>query len=587
MATRRVARTDLIEKVGEEYCVFTADRSRKLGCHDTREGAVAQLAAVEAAKAARRETAWWILDGRVFLFDVKRGKFVVDGREEYDVENEDADAGPVTSVQSVLLALDTFPTRERALAWASTHAFDTATIEQTDTAWRFRQAGLRDFAAGSFRTITLDAGVKAVIGRKRAARADALDTRVTVERMDFGKLGRVRRTGAGGIRVEARPTGVGILKYTRKDGTVVRELRPPDEVFDEESIASMEGVPVTRLHPDGRMVTTKNYRDHQIGHIADGVRQDGGMLATEFVIHDEASISEIDSGGLKEISAGYRAFLDTRAGRWNGDVTLEGARYGADLADGQEYDVVQRHIRYNHGALGPENWGRFGPTAALVLDAEGNLSWDTEDQEATVAKIRIDGIEYEAGSDAAMQATQKVIDRAEKAHADATAKLAKLDEERGKMDARGADLEKREKAAAEANKPEAIAARVAVRTALEADARKLGGAELKIDAALTDRQVMELAIGATDKAAKFDGLNDDYVRGLFAGRVAGVPTTHVASGGVTAVRIAAEAPAVPLKDDEKAKYDSDGARARSVKDSSEAWQRPLAASVDRARNPAS
>ena len=536
MAGRRVARTDLIRKVGEEYCVFTADGSRTLGCHPTREAASAQLGAIEAAKAARRETAWWIIDGRLSLFDMKRSKFIVDAGDGYDVENDDADAGPATSVQTIILARDSFPTRERATSWARDHEFATSNVEETESSWRIRQANVRDFREGSFRTIELDAGVKAVVGRTREARRDADDAgdRVEVDRIDLGKLGRVRRTGAGGIRVESRMTRVGVLKYPRKDGTIVRELRPPDEVFADESIASLEGVPVTRLHP-ATMVTTRNYRDHQIGHVADGVRQEEIFLASDLVVHDEESIGEVDSGGLKEISAGYKAYLDARPGRFD-ERTGE---YGPDVADGQEYDAVQRRIRYNHVALGPPNWGRAGAAVSLRLDDDGHLSFDDADQEATVAKVRIDGIEYEAGSEPAMQAQQKVIDRAEKAGKDADAARAKLDEERGKMDARAGELAKREAAVTEATKPEAIAARVAARTALEADARKLGGADLKIDAAATDRQVMELAIVTKDKAAKFDGLSDDYVRGMFLGRMPSATVTPAPAAGPGAARAAA------------------------------------------------
>jgi len=52
MATDRV---DLvIRKEGEQWCLFTADGSRKLGCHDTEADAKAQEAAVKAHEAMQR-----------------------------------------------------------------------------------------------------------------------------------------------------------------------------------------------------------------------------------------------------------------------------------------------------------------------------------------------------------------------------------------------------------------------------------------------------------------------------------------------------------------------------------------------------
>jgi hypothetical protein len=68
-----------------------------------------------------------------------------------------------STVQSLLLPKSRF-NRAQAKAWAKSHGYKSATIEEGKTYWRIRQYNPGNFS--KMRTMTLDAksGVKAVIG---------------------------------------------------------------------------------------------------------------------------------------------------------------------------------------------------------------------------------------------------------------------------------------------------------------------------------------------------------------------------------------------------------------------------------------
>jgi len=173
-----------------------------------------------------------------------------------------------------------------------------------------------------------------------------------VTRYDVAELGRVETTPQGFIRAPAFLTRAGVLTYRRADGTVVRELRAPKEVFAPASLATLAAAPLTDLHPR-EMVSPKNVRRLAIGHVSDDVRRDGEHVAARVTVQDAAAIAAVQAGERRELSCGYSCELDETPGTFQG----------------QPYDAVQRNIRYNHVGIGPKNWGRAGSSVALRLDA--------------------------------------------------------------------------------------------------------------------------------------------------------------------------------------------------------------------------
>lgn len=174
-------------------------------------------------------------------------------------------------------------------------------------------------------------------------------------------------------------TGVQVYDEQGPDGrpVVTRELRPPSEVFDPASLATLNGSPVTIEHPgqgpdhDAGLgeVTTANARELTHGwvlsvepHEADGLVWVWLRLASEDVL---AAVS----GGKVELSCGYTATLaDPADPQWAALVALIGPEPGL-AANGDRYDLIQTSIRYNHLAI--VDAARAGPIARLHLDSKG------------------------------------------------------------------------------------------------------------------------------------------------------------------------------------------------------------------------
>src|SRR4030042_906129 len=45
-------------------------------------------------------------------------------------------------------------------------------------------------------------------------------------------------------------TNIGVFMYRQKDGTIMREARYPEDVFDEASLETLKNIPITNSHPD-------------------------------------------------------------------------------------------------------------------------------------------------------------------------------------------------------------------------------------------------------------------------------------------------------------------------------------------------
>lgn len=142
-------------------------------------------------------------------------------------------------------------------------------------------------------------------------------------------------------------TSTGIFEYKNPDGSIRRELRLAEEVFDPASLDSYEGKPVIVTHEAG-LVTKDNVDQEYIGTVLSKGYQDGEKVRAKIIIHNTDSLS----CGLRELSLGYNMELDKTPGEWNG----------------QPYDAIQRGIRINHLALVAN--ARAGDSARLNLDGK-------------------------------------------------------------------------------------------------------------------------------------------------------------------------------------------------------------------------
>lgn len=168
-----------------------------------------------------------------------------------------------------------------------------------------------------------------------------------VMRLDSIPLDNTYWTDEGYLVDHPIVTSCGIFEYVQKDGSVQRELRLPENVFDEESLASYEGKPIIITHEAGR-IDKDNVEEEQIGTILSCGYQDGDDVRAKIVIHNTDALR----CGLRELSLGYNLSLDETPGVWNG----------------QPYDAIQKDIRINHLALVAN--ARAGEQARLNIDGK-------------------------------------------------------------------------------------------------------------------------------------------------------------------------------------------------------------------------
>nr|WP_304956404.1 DUF2213 domain-containing protein [uncultured Acetatifactor sp.] len=141
-------------------------------------------------------------------------------------------------------------------------------------------------------------------------------------------------------------TSCGIFEYTNPDGSIRRELRLPEHVFNGKSLATYKGKPIIITHEAG-IVSKDNVDKEQIGTILTNGYQDGEDVRAEIIIHNTDAMKD---SGLKELSLGYNLDLVEEPGTYNGEP----------------YDAIQTNIVINHLALVAS--ARAGEQARLNID---------------------------------------------------------------------------------------------------------------------------------------------------------------------------------------------------------------------------
>ena len=167
-------------------------------------------------------------------------------------------------------------------------------------------------------------------------------------RLDSISLDQTYYTEEGYLVDHPIVTTCGIFEYKNEDGSIRRELRLPEDVFNEASLKSYKGKPIIITHDAGE-VSKDNVRREQIGTIMSEGYRDGDSVRCEIIIHDTNALKKC---GLKELSLGYSLDTEDAPGVWKGE----------------KYDCIQRNIEINHLALVGE--ARAGDTARLNIDGK-------------------------------------------------------------------------------------------------------------------------------------------------------------------------------------------------------------------------
>lgn len=344
------------------------------------------------------------------------------------------------------------------------------------------------------------------------------------EREAMGLTKKFEKDSDGSVVGKAAVTNVGVFSYRQADGTMRRELRPPEEVFEDASLASLKNVPLTNEHPVGG-VTEQNLRDVKVGSLGTTIEKDSYRVYATIRVDSQDAINSIKAG-KQGLSCGYTCDMEERSGTWMG----------------VKYDAIQRNIRYNHVAL--VNEGRAGDDARISvgrldsaadmtdeeiekllkesLDLEKSEKDDkmacdkcgsrikdskcmndkctTNKKEDSMKSIKIDGVDYEAEAKVVetLVALQARADEAEQAQKELEACQAKLDSANEQLEAAQKELEG-------AIKADSVESLVAARIAL-LDTARTAGVEVKADQSEIDlkKAVILKAFPKADLAEKSD-----------------------------------------------------------------------------------
>lgn len=363
-------------------------------------------------------------------------------------------------------------------------------------------------------------------------------------RMDFGRLGKAKQGPAGSVRIPCSLTRCGVFQYKLPGGKVRSEYRPPEEVFHSDSMESAKGVSVTHLHPKAGRVTPQNTQDLTTGFVTDSVERRDTFLDATIQVNAGHVLGMVNSGELSELSMGYECDLDFTPG-----ISPEGERY----------DCIQRGIRYNHVALGPENWGRAGREVSLHLDSQGNQVAPEdlpEPGEEEMKIIKIDGREFEYGSEDHIEyITQKSDSALLEVQQKCDSLTKDLEKTSGLVDTLKAQNEK-------LIDPVTLDSMVSERVGVCSVASKVIK-DFKADGK-TNLQIMSEVVSTSNHKLNLDGKSEDYIVGAYEAVVENINS----------------APKTTFKadslEDTKPKEKKLDARDNFIQQSEQAWNKPLA-----------
>jgi len=338
-------------------------------------------------------------------------------------------------------------------------------------------------------------------------------------KLDARKKDGYQITSQGFMVVDANLTRSGVFDYY-EGGKLIREYRPPEEVFKDDSIESMKFVPLTKLHPD-EMITADNWKQYTVGWVGNKIEKRGDYVGGQVIITDKKEIEAIlekwDKGESVELSMGYDAKLDEVPGQHK-----EG-----------HYDRVQRDIVYNHGSIVPR--GRAGREVRLIMDAVDEIENIKKDAEVKKVKIKkeaikagvfhMDALNVEVADDSA-PVVEQILGKLDEAvtaislHEDeAKAGKVKLDELQAKFDQLTVEAERLRKDAEEIQSPDSpkLQAIIKARHDIEETAKSVGVAVAKEDGTAKTSDELRVEIIAATCGGKFDaeGKSPEYIKARF------------------------------------------------------------------------
>lgn len=327
-----------------------------------------------------------------------------------------------------------------------------------------------------------------------------------VTRFDRGTVkGDAKVTDEGYIRAKAVVTRTGVFLYQNPDGTIRRELRHPEDVWDTDSIESMHMIPVTDGHPMEKLVSSENASRLAIGYTGETIKNEDPYVIANMVITHQDGVNSVTKMGRKELSLGYTVDLDETPGEYNGE----------------QYDARQRNIRYNHLAIVDK--ARAGNEARIALDSQDAVEILKEVVQMGQKKIKIDDKDVmvdESTADyvARLERDLKNLEE-EKSRVEGEIKTIadKLEKAEGERDSSRDMLMQANMKAKEMNHDsdsfkKAVSERIKL---LKVAENHLDSTDVtKLDS-LSDLEIKKLVIGSCRKTVNLDGKGQAYLDAMF------------------------------------------------------------------------
>lgn len=303
---------------------------------------------------------------------------------------------------------------------------------------------------------------------------------------------KLKETPEGYLEGFAIATRVGVFSYMKSDGSIQKEFRPAEEVFNQDSIDSFKLKPITDEHKG--VVSVDNIKEVLIGITGQEIKQDNSYLAPFVKFTDKEAITKIKSG-KQGLSFGYTVELEKQDGMYNGE----------------RYDYVQRNIRGNHLALVFK--GRAGDKARLRIDSEDAICVNNNNfninNEIMLRKIKLDNAEFEVAEEVAVKLDSSTAKISELESTNKELKT-KMDSVQGECDGLKSQIENFKRQ----DQAQIIEEKVKSKMALIKKAQEI----IKNDedfSNLSEREIQCKAIIAVQPEAKFDGKSDEYVSARF------------------------------------------------------------------------
>ena len=316
----------------------------------------------------------------------------------------------------------------------------------------------------------------------------------------------VEKTPEGFVKATVAVTSIGVFTYRNPDGTTRRELRLPEEVFKQDSMDTLALKPMTLLHPTKDQTPESLLNPETVQALSCGSVgvpfADSYRVFTEIMVTRADAVASVLTGQTLGLSCGYTCDIEWTSGNWLG----------------QDYDCIQRNIRYNHVALVPRP--RAGDDATIRLDDAGApgpvpSEYLTIEKEPNMdyKKVNLDGVEYQAEAQvitALTKAQEQVaalnsqVDQLRTDAADSAKKVSTLEGERDSL--------KERLDAAEKEMPGKIAKAVQAQIDLM-DKARAAGCEVRAD--MSEKELKSAVILKKFPKANLDGKDDNYIQARF------------------------------------------------------------------------